>query len=270
MSRPPRSNDAGDARRPRAPTSGATSTERARRYWDQHAGSYDRSIGRVERWLFGDGRAWVCSQAAGEVLEVAIGTGRNLPFYPPDARLTGVDYSPAMLELARERARSLGRAVDLREGDAHALAFPDASFDTVVCTIGLCSVRDDRKAVAELVRVLRPGGRLLLLDHIRGSSGLVRAVQRLLELGSRRVDEYQLRRPLDHVLAEGLQVERRERSKLGIVERLAARKPASHPERRHTESSGSRSDRYAPRSQISGSSSSGSSSCSMTPSTSSA
>jgi SAM-dependent methyltransferase len=188
-------------------------------------------MARMERLLFNDGRDWVCSQATGEVLEVAVGTGRNLGFYPPGAHLTGLDYSPAMLAIAGERARALGSQVDLREGDAHALPFADGSFDTVVCTLGLCSVHDDRRAVAELVRVLRPGGLLLLLDHVRGASPTVRAVQWLLELGTRRVEEFQLRRPLDHVLAEGLVVERRQRSKLGIVERLAARKSlyASRP-----------------------------------------
>lgn len=224
MSRPSGPDDAG-ADPTRDPVPEPVSTQRARRYWNRQAGRYDRGMIRIERWLFGDGRAWVCAQASGEVLEVAIGTGLNLPLYPASTRLTGVDYSPAMLDVARARARSLGRAVDLREGDAHALPFPDASFDTVVCTLGLCSVRDDRKAVSELIRVLRPGGRLLLLDHIGGASRPVRAVQRLVELWSRRIDDYQLRRPLDHVIAEGLEVERTERFRWGTVERVAARKP---------------------------------------------
>lgn len=213
------------------PAGAGEATERARRYWDTRAASYDKMMARMERLLFTDGRDWVCSRATGEVLEVAVGTGRNLGFYPPGAHLTGLDYSPAMLAIAGERARTLGSQVDLREGDAHALPFADGSFDTVVCTLGLCSVHDDRRAVAELVRVLRPGGLLLLLDHVRSASPTVRAVQWLLELGTRRVEEFQLRRPLDHVLAEGLVVERRQRSKLGIVERLAARKPlhASRP-----------------------------------------
>jgi ubiquinone/menaquinone biosynthesis C-methylase UbiE len=67
-------------------------------------------------------------------LEVAIGTGRNLPYYPPGIRLTGVDFSPAMLQLARRQADRLGRTVDLRLGDAQTMQLPDASFDTVVCT----------------------------------------------------------------------------------------------------------------------------------------
>jgi SAM-dependent methyltransferase len=111
-------------------------------------------------------------------------------------------------------------------GDAQALDLPDASFDTVVCTLSLCAIPDDRQAVAEMWRVLRPGGRLLLLDHVAGASRWVRAVQWLMELVTRPLqEEHMLRRPLLQVQAQGFQVERRERSKFGVVERLAARKP---------------------------------------------
>src|SRR5579884_1902911 len=124
-------------------------TERTRRLYDRTASRYDRGIGLTERLLFGDGRRWVCAQARGDVLEVAVGTGRNLPYYPPDARLTGVELSPAMLALARDRAAALGRDADLRLGDAQALDFPDASFDTIVATLALCTIPDSRRAVAE-------------------------------------------------------------------------------------------------------------------------
>ena len=96
--------------------------------------------------------------------------GRNLSFYPDGARLTGVDWSPAMLGIARERAAALGRDADLRQGDAQALEFPDGSFDTVLCALGLCAIPDDRRAVTEMARVLRPGGRLLLVDHVAASA----------------------------------------------------------------------------------------------------
>jgi ubiquinone/menaquinone biosynthesis C-methylase UbiE len=86
----------------------AKETERIRRIWEKQAPRYDRSIVLWEKVLFGDGRRWVCSRAQGEVLEVAIGTGRNLAFYPEGIRLTGIDLSPAMLDLARETARELG------------------------------------------------------------------------------------------------------------------------------------------------------------------
>jgi ubiquinone/menaquinone biosynthesis C-methylase UbiE len=200
-------------------------TERQRRVWDKRARMFDRSMGLMEKLLFGDGRAWVCSQAVGDVLEVAIGTGRNLPFYPDGIRFTGIDLSTEMLAIARRRAHELGRQVELQQGDAQALPFSDATFDTVVCAFSLCSIPDDRKAVAEMRRVLRPGGKLLLIDHVPSTTRVWRDIQWLLEQVTLRVEgEHLLRRPLEHVRAERFEIERAERLKAGIVERVAARK----------------------------------------------
>ena len=163
--------------------------QRLRRYWDKHAGSYERQMGFFDRHLFVGSRDWVCSRATGQVLEVAVGTGLNLAHYPGGVQLTGVDQSPAMLQIARDRARLLGLAADLRQGDAQALEFPGASFDTVVCTFSLCAIPDDRKAVAEMARVLRPGGLLLLADHVEASPWPARAAQALIELISVRPRE---------------------------------------------------------------------------------
>ena len=101
--------------------------DRLRRYWDKESGSYDKQMQFFERLLAPDTRRWVCGQAVGDTLEVAIGTGLNLPHYAPDVRLTGVDFSPAMLSLARGRAQQLGRSMELREGDAEQLPFAAAS-----------------------------------------------------------------------------------------------------------------------------------------------
>ncbi len=201
-------------------------TERVRRHYDHSAGIYDRIVSWAEKMLFGDGREWVCSRARGEVLEIAVGTGRNLPFYPEGVRLTGIELSPKMLDIARRRARKLEREADLRPGDAQDLPFPDASFDTVVATLALCTIPDDRWAVAEAARVLRPGGRLLLLEHVRSPILPVQLLQRVLEPLTLLLDhDHLLREPLRYVEDAGLVVERLERSKLGVVERLAARKP---------------------------------------------
>lgn len=83
------------------------SIERARwrRYWDKHSKTYDRQMGFMDRWLFRDTRSWICQQATGEVLEVAIGTGINIPHYPGEVALTGIELSPAMLELGLVQAR---------------------------------------------------------------------------------------------------------------------------------------------------------------------
>src|SRR6266576_1380536 len=105
-------------------------TERVRAVQDKQAPKYDRQISFFERILFGDGRAWVCSQAQGRVLELAAGTARNLPFYRTDIELTGIELSPEMLAIGRARAQRLGHGADLRLGDAQALEFDDGSFDT--------------------------------------------------------------------------------------------------------------------------------------------
>jgi ubiquinone/menaquinone biosynthesis C-methylase UbiE len=204
----------------------ANRTERVRRHYDRSAGSYDRTISWAEKVLFGGGREWVCSRARGEVLEIAVGTGRNLPFYPEGVRLTGIELSPKMLGLARRRAAELGRNADLRVGDAQDLPFSDACFDTVVATLALCTIPDERRALAEAVRVLRPGGLLLLLEHVRSPVLPVRLLQRVLEPLTLLLDhDHLLREPLRCVEVSGLAVERLERLKLGAVERLAARKP---------------------------------------------
>ena len=201
--------------------------DRTRKYWDRFSARYDQRIQRTERALFPGGREWACAQASGDVLEIAVGTGRNLPCYPRVRSLTGIDLSPGMLAVARDRAAALGVDADLRTGNAEALEFGDATFDTVVCTISLCNIPDDRAAIREMHRVLKPGGRLVLLDHVASDRRWLRAGQWLLEQVTRRTNgDYQTRRPLPLVEAQGFVVSHSERSRLGWVERLVAVKPA--------------------------------------------
>jgi len=202
-----------------------TEKERIRLIWERIASGYDRAMRPSERFLFAGGREWVCSRARGDVLEVSVGTGVNLRHYPPEVRLAAVDISARMIGIAAQRAAALGRAVDLRVGDAEALEFPDASFDTVVCTLALCSIPDPRAAVTEMRRVLRPGGRVLALEHGPSSNGVVRALQRAVEpLALRLFGDHLVRETARLLGEEGFAVEEVERSKLGIVERVAARK----------------------------------------------
>jgi ubiquinone/menaquinone biosynthesis C-methylase UbiE len=201
-------------------------TERIRRLYERQAPNYDRTMGRWDRILFAGNREWVCAQANGDVLEIAIGTGRTLAFYPSDVRLTGVELSPAMIDVARQRATELGREVELHLADAEALEFPDASFDTVICTYALCTIPDDRAAVREAIRVLRRGGRFILAEHVRSPNPIVRAIQQAIEpLTVRLEGDHLTREPLEHLHAAGFVVETVKRSKLGIVELVTARKP---------------------------------------------
>ena len=203
-------------------------TDAVRRVYEREAANYDRNVKLPERLLFAGGREWVCAQAEGDVLEIAVGTGLNLPHYPDGVRLTGIEFVPAMLDIARRRAVELGRPVELRLGDAQALEFEDATFDTVLCTLSLCTIPDDRAVVAEARRVLRPGGRFVLLEHVRSPIRAVRAAQRLLAPAFVRFGaDHVLREPLEHMQAEGFTIELLQRSKLGLVERLIVRKPGS-------------------------------------------
>jgi ubiquinone/menaquinone biosynthesis C-methylase UbiE len=202
-------------------------TERVRTVQDKQAAKYDRQISLFERTLFGDGRAWVCSQARGKVLELACGTARNLPFYRDDVEITGIELSPQMLAIGRKRAQEVGHPADLRLDDVQELEFPDESFDTVTCTLSFCTIPDTRAAAAEAFRVLRPGGQLLLLEHVRSPVPIVRGGQRLLDpLAVRFEADHLLREPLDYLPSVGFEIDDVQRSKWGIVERLRALKPA--------------------------------------------
>jgi ubiquinone/menaquinone biosynthesis C-methylase UbiE len=131
-----------------------------------------------------------------------------------------------MLAIGRQRARDLRHPADLRLGDVQALDFPDESFDAVTCTLGFCTIPDTRAAAAEAFRVLRPGGQLLLLEHVRSPAPLVRGGQRLLEpLAVRFEADHLLRDPLDYLSGVGFEIDEVQRSKWGIVERLRALKP---------------------------------------------
>lgn len=205
-----------------------TQNDKRRRAWAKQAAGYDKSIGFFERRVFGRShRPWACSKASGDVLEIAVGTGLNLQHYPSVARVTGLDLSPEMLEIARQRVSDLGRSVNLREGDAHDLPFADSSFDTAVCTYSLCNIPDPKAALREMRRVLRPGGTLILVDHIRSSATPILWFQKAIEFFSRRFEgEYMTRRPADHVEELGFEIKERDRlGPTGVVERVVATKP---------------------------------------------
>jgi len=201
-------------------------TERIRRIFDKQAPKYDQSMSRFEGWLFAGNREWVGERAEGQVLDIAAGTARNLPYFSPEAKLTGIELSPEMAALGRKRAEDLGRELEMVVGDATALPFPDESFDTVVCTYGLCTIPDDAAAVREAKRVLRPGGRILLAEHVRSPNPIISTVQRMLDpLAHRLGGDHLLREPLDHLAAEGFAVTEVKRQKAGWVELVSARKP---------------------------------------------
>jgi ubiquinone/menaquinone biosynthesis C-methylase UbiE len=212
---------------PLSPDERSRANELRRRNYAKESENYDRDMDFWERWVFGtEHRAWACSQATGETLEVAIGTGLNLVHYPAAVRLTGIDVSPEMLVLAKTSAEKLGRTTELKVGDAQDLPFEGRSFDTVLCTYALCSIPDEAQAISEMMRVLKPGGRLILVDHVRSTVKPILWLQKIYEfIPSRTKCEYMTRRPALQVVSAGFQIQSRARMRAGIVERLVALKP---------------------------------------------
>jgi ubiquinone/menaquinone biosynthesis C-methylase UbiE len=136
--------------------------------FDRIASPYDRGMAILERLWLRQMRTRLLPHARGRVLEIGVGTGANLPFYPSASRITAVDESPEMLSVAAQRAALMDGRVHLGQVDVEHLAFPAGTFDTVAASLVLCSVVDLERALAEVRRVLRkPGGRFLLLEHMR-------------------------------------------------------------------------------------------------------
>jgi len=124
---------------------------------------------RLEPGAVRDWRRGLVARASGRVLEIGVGPGLNLPLYPSGVELFGLDPDPAMLRHARRRARGLGRQVTLVRAEAEAISLPADFFDTVVSIFTFCSVRRPDAAAREIYRVLRPGGRLLFMEHVRSA-----------------------------------------------------------------------------------------------------
>jgi ubiquinone/menaquinone biosynthesis C-methylase UbiE len=182
---------------------------------------YDRGMLPLEWLVFRRLRRRVFPSLHGSVLELGVGTGINLPLYGPGARVTGCDASGEMLAWAGRRPTQ-GR-VTLVQADAQCLPFADGSFDAVAASLTFCSVAEPARGLAEARRVLRPGGRLVLLEHTRGSGvggWLTDVFHPLWHAWSR---DCHLNRETAWAVAEaGFQVRRVERHWLGIVRVIEA------------------------------------------------
>lgn len=157
------------------------------RVYDRVAGIYDLYTSPMEAMGGREARRRLLGRARGRVLELGIGTGWSLPFYPADVELTAVDISPRMLSRARRRARDLGRDVTLDVADIEHLPYPDASFDTVSAMCVFCSVADPVQGLREAARVTRPGGSVLLFEHVRPTTPLLGRLADVVSPWSRRL-----------------------------------------------------------------------------------
>lgn len=177
------------------------------RRYDRMAWLYDVYDAPME-WLgIRKRRKRLLTRSQGRVLEVGVGTGKNLPHYPTAIELTGIDIAPAMLLRARRRADRLGITPTLSIADVTSLPYPDAHFDTSVATSVFCSVADPVAGLRELGRVTQPDGRILLLEHVRPRNRFLGWLADLATAFTRRVFGFRAnRRTEENVIAAGLEI----------------------------------------------------------------
>lgn len=143
-------------------------TEVTRRRYDRRARTYDWVEAGIERRVFAPWRSHLWSLVQGEhILEVGVGTGKNIPHYPVAAQVAGIDLSEGMLDHARKLAETTRKQITLRRMDVQNLEYPDGYFDAVISTFVFCSVPDPILGLREAGRVVRPEGSLWLLEHMR-------------------------------------------------------------------------------------------------------
>ena len=176
-------------------------------------------------------RRTLLRRATGKVLEVAVGTGKNLTYYPRDCRITALDLSSEMLNVARNRAAKLSVQVSFLVADAEALPFPDNSFDTVVSSLSTCTFPNPVAALQAMARVCRPEGKVLLLEHGRSDrEWLGRWQDRHADQFAKPLGCHWNREPLELAGQTGLKVYRAKRNFFGIFQQIESLKMAPQPE----------------------------------------
>ena len=186
--------------------------ESLERVYTQYSSVYDQTFGKA----FNQSRESVVRNLSlapdDSVLEVGVGTGMALPLYPQHCRIVGIDLSEGMLKKAVERVAGHGLAhVSLQRMDAGAMSFEDNTFDLVMAAYVVTAVPDYRKVVAEMIRVCRPGGRVVMLNHFSNGNKYIAAVEKLISPMCQRIG-FRTDLSLHHVL-EGttLQVIKKEK-----------------------------------------------------------
>lgn len=195
-----------------------------RKRYDRLASLYDVMEAPMEKLRFASWRARLTHRMKGKrALEIGVGTGKNLPYYPRNVKVTAIDFSPRMLMRARKRASCLGLEMEILEMDVQRLEFPDDVFDTVFATFVFCSVPDPVLGLKELRRVCKPDGRLLLLEHMRPGSPILGRLFDLINPALLRLTGANInRRTVENIRRSGWRIRREEMLSSDIVRWIEA------------------------------------------------
>jgi len=203
--------------------------QHTRNRYDLIAPFYNVMEWPIEQLFFKGWRNELWKQITGpKVLEIGVGTGKNIPYYPEEIELTGIDLSPGMLKRAKRLLTEDQKDhITLNEMDAQDMGFPDNHFDDVVATFVFCSVPDPVLGLREALRVTRPGGRLHLLEHMRAEwSPLASAMDRLDAPFHYLSGVHIARETVKNVEKAGWELQQvRDLTKGGIVKKIEAIKP---------------------------------------------
>lgn len=145
----------------------------AQNRYNRIAGFYDTLQLMMEKGILEKWRPEIWREVRGNVLEIGVGTGNNIPYYPEKIKVTAIDFSEKMLENAKDKAVLFNKKVDFRLMDAQNLEFPDESFDTIITTCVFCSVPDPIRGLRELKRVCKKDGQIIMLEHVRSRKPLL-------------------------------------------------------------------------------------------------
>ena len=193
--------------------------------WDRASRTYDFITWADER-RYGTAKHRLFAKMKGRCLMVAAGTGNDFLHFPPGLNITAIDISRGMVERAARRATTYDGALDVRVMDVQALEFPDATFDGIATAATFCSVPDPLRGLRELYRVLKPGGQLLMFEHVRSRFGPVALFQDLMTPLTRRIGPDMNRDTVSNVVRAGFELCREENVYFDVVKMIEARRPS--------------------------------------------
>ena len=158
----------------------ASETEVIKKRYDRIAPYFDKIEGMMEKMMLGELRASIWQKVAGkQILEAGVGTGKNFPYYP-EASISAIDFSSVMIQQAQKKRQHRGLDVELSIMDVQQLDFPGDHFDSIIATFLFCSVPEPKQGLLELKRVCKPGGEVLLLEHVLSSNKFAARIMHLL------------------------------------------------------------------------------------------
>jgi ubiquinone/menaquinone biosynthesis C-methylase UbiE len=192
--------------------------------WNRASRTYGLFTWGEER-RFGAAKQRLFAAMDGRCLMVAAGTGTDFSHFPPGLTITAIDISPGMIERARSRAATYPGSLTLQVMDVQALQFADATFDTVVTSCTFCSVPDPLRGLRELCRCLKPGGRILMFEHVRSRVSPIALLQDVMTLITSRIGPDMNRDTVNNVVRAGFELLREENVYLDVVKAIEAQRP---------------------------------------------